>query len=851
MSRSAASARPNGPSFSARRLAIAGPATALVAAATIAATSALVLPVSTAEAATAAVAEDSFTRQASGSWGSADVGGAYNLTRAATTDVGTSGSQAYEVLKTGAEVTARLQSAIDTDIAISDTLSFSSATDTAYDIQHRWNARQQADGSGYSGRIRITSDGSASLGLTRVNGSTSTWLGGATVPTMFEPGQSIRTEFEVGGGTTVGIKMRAWAVGSPVPGWQTTFADTSANRITAAGWVGMTDYATMTTNPVTVSHDDLYAGPPGTTPTPSVPPSSAPPSSQPPSTPPTTQPPSAPPTPGPATNRGSVPVGSANYPVPAGAIFVAPNGNNANAGTQAAPLATVSAAVMKIPSGGAGTIVLRAGVYHQSVKAESNRSATIQNYPGEAVWFDGSVPVTNWTASASTWRSTGWTTEFSSLMGGGATYKNQFLAANKVAPDPDQVFIDGAALKQVATANDVVAGTFAVDDATDTLIIGSDPTGKQVRASDLQQAIFLSGKNSAVRGIGVRRYANPYEVKGAVRIINTGGTVSDVVVEDVATFGITVSSPTKSIDHVTVQRAGMMGIGGNQIDNSVIKNSLVNNNNTEGFKAEPEAGGIKITSSRTITVDNVEASNNTGSTGIWFDVSCHDISMVNSTANDNTKYGIEVEISGHGIVANNQAIGGEAGIILFDANDMKVFNNDVGNNTQYGIKLAQDDRRQANLGTQPAGRDPRRVNVVDPTVTWITSNVEVSNNAFGKGNRSHSHLYALDGRTNRAVDTWNLKVTGNLFNKAKFLSSETTMVSWGTGDNVTVERYETSAALSSAKGSSWENAQLATSKVIADMGQDKAANAAVAVPIPTDVAEASSLAAGAKLIGAQ
>jgi len=209
MSRSAASARPNGPSFSARRLAIAGPATALVAAATIAATCALVLPVSTAEAATAAVAEDSFTREASGSWGSADVGGAYTLTRAATTDVGTTGSKGYEVLKTGAEVTARLKSAVDTDVAIADTLSFSSAADTAYDIQHRWNLRQQVDGSGYSGRIRITSDGSASLGLTRVNGSTSTWLGGLTVPTLFEAGQSIRTEFEVGGGTTVGIKMRA------------------------------------------------------------------------------------------------------------------------------------------------------------------------------------------------------------------------------------------------------------------------------------------------------------------------------------------------------------------------------------------------------------------------------------------------------------------------------------------------------------------------------------------------------------------------------------------------------------------------------------------------------------------
>ena len=162
---------------------------------------------------------------------------------------------------------------------------------------------------------------------------------------------------------------------------------------------------------------------------------------------------------------------------------------------------------------------------------------------------------------------------------------------------------------------------------------------------------------------------------------------------------------------------------------------------------------MKFTASRTVTVDNVEANNNIGATGIWFDVSSHDITVVNSTANGNTKYGIEVEVSGHGIIANNQAIGGEAGIILFDANDFKVFNNDVGNNTLYGIKLAQDERRQANLGTYPYARDPRRANVVDPTVTWITKNVQVSNNAFGKGNRNHSHLYALDARTNRPVDT--------------------------------------------------------------------------------------------------
>ena len=89
-----------------------------------------------------------------------------------------------------------------TDVALADSVTFSAAADAAYDISHRWNVRQQADGSGYFGRIRITSDGQATLGLSRLNGSSSTWLGGVTLPITIEPGQSTRTELEVSGAST-------------------------------------------------------------------------------------------------------------------------------------------------------------------------------------------------------------------------------------------------------------------------------------------------------------------------------------------------------------------------------------------------------------------------------------------------------------------------------------------------------------------------------------------------------------------------------------------------------------------------------------------------------------------------
>jgi parallel beta-helix repeat protein len=358
--------------------------------------------------------------------------------------------------------------------------------------------------------------------------------------------------------------------------------------------------------------------------------------------------------------------------------------------------------------------------------------------------------------------------------------------------------------------------------------------------------VSLTGTNSVLQGVGVRRYANGYEVKGAVRMGNTGGVVRNVIIEDVATFGLTLANSDKVVDHVTIRRAGQLGIGGHQTDRSVFSNSIVSGNNTEKFKDAPVSGGLKFTASRMLRIDNVEANNNV-TTGIWCDVSSYQLTIVNNTANGNGKHGIEVEISDTGIIANNQAInGGEDGIILFDSGHFKVFNNEVGGSSLFGIKLAQDERRQAALGKNPEGRDSRYKDVVDPNIPWITQDIQLSNNVFGNG--GGFQVYALDGKTKRAVDTWRLKLTGNLFNK-RAVKTNPSMVAWGKGDNVTLERYETPALLAAAKASSAPNSQIGSSKPILEMGPDKTAYGSGAVPIPTDVAAATGLTAGSRLMG--
>ena len=773
-----------------------------------------------------ALVKDTFTRTSSTSWASAESGGEYKVSGKGT--VATTGTTGTATVPAGGHMIASLPGVSALNVDVSDTVKFTSSG--TYDLMTGWRARVQSDGSAYTARVRVSSSGKATIGVSRINGTSNTWLDGATLPFRVSSGQSIVGELQVTGTSVVQLNLRAWVSGSATPAWQVQYSDSASNRIQKAGAVGVYDSVVSAPNSVKFTHDDLSVGSND---------GSADASEETADDSTTTAD---------DPSRGSQAVGSSSYTPPAGAIFVDPSkGSDSNSGSQSSPMKTVVAAAAKASSG--GTLVLRAGTYHESLVVASNKTITIQNYPGEEVWFDGSTAVTNWTKSGSTWVSSGWTKEFSSTMGSTAAFKARFIGSNAMAAHPDQVFVNGRALTQVGSASAVKGNAFYVNDAANTITIGTDPSGKSVRASDLAQAINLSGPNSVVRGIGVRRYANGYEVRGAVRLGNIGGTLRNVVIQDVATIGLSLGNKNKVIDHVTVQRAGMLGIAGNQTDNSQITNSVVTDNNTEHFKDAPVSGGIKMTAARTMTIDNVDASDNEGSC-IWFDVSSYKLTIVNNIANRCTKHGIEVEVSDTGIIANNVAKGGgEDGIIIFDSGNFKVFNNEVGGSSLFGIKLVQDERRQATLGSFAEARDSRYKNVVDSTITWVTRNIQISNNVFGNG--GSFQLYALDGKTNRAVDSWGLVVTGNLFNPRLDKKTQPTMVAWGKGDNKTLERYETPTALAAAKNSSWKNAQVSASKSIDSMSGDAFTYASTAVPIPSDVAAASGLPSGQRLLGVQ
>ncbi|MBC9225979.1 hypothetical protein GL325_06590, partial [Aeromicrobium sp. 636] len=359
-----------------------------------------------------------------------------------------------------------------------------------------------------------------------------------------------------------------------------------------------------------------------------------------------------------ASKPGSLPVGSASYVVPVGAVFVAASGSSGGSGSQSDPFGSLGAALAKVKSG--STLVLRGGSYHESVRVPFNKKVTIQPYPGEAVWLDGTVPVTGWQKSGSSWFVSGWNHNLDSRVSfNSAADQSDWFVDPKypMAGHPDQVWIGGQRLAEVGSAAAVKPGTFFVDTAAKRLVVGSDPTSKQVRASVLQRALQIQGEGTIVRGIGVRRYANTLHLMGAVTAEVHDLALENMVITENATVGLYGWNDRHRFRRLTITDNGMLGFGHAGAKDMVLTESIVSGNNSEHFNGAPVAGGIKIGRSTGVTVSANLVRDNINSSGIWLDESVKGATVVANTVRDNDTTGIMAEISDNVVIADNHVTG--------------------------------------------------------------------------------------------------------------------------------------------------------------------------------------------------
>jgi hypothetical protein len=379
-------------------------------------------------------------------------------------------------------------------------------------------------------------------------------------------------------------------------------------------------------------------------------------------------------------------------------------------------------------------IVLRGGTYHEDAEVPANKSLTIESYPHEAVWMDGSSAVTGWVAQSGHWVRAGWTTHFDDSptfirgTADGTSYGQFVNPAHPMAAYPDQVWINGRSQKQVGSAAAVAPGSFYVDQANDQLVLGSNPAGKSIRAATLNLALTVRSPHTTVAGIGFRDYAPSVPDMGAVRLLGDGDQGTDLDVTGMSTTGIFLTGNGLTLSHVTIKFCGLVGLYASEANNLTLNGVTANRNNSEDFNQSPVSGGAKIGRSRGITVRGSRFSANNGP-GLWFDESVYDASVTASNLNGDAGHGLIFEISSKATVVDDRFIGdgfGDAGeaLKINDTSNVTVWNNTFANNNR-NIEILQDSRIASNQAVP--GHNPARA-FPDPTMTWLVGPVSLGDN---------------------------------------------------------------------------------------------------------------------------
>jgi hypothetical protein len=426
------------------------------------------------------------------------------------------------------------------------------------------------------------------------------------------------------------------------------------------------------------------------------------------------------------------------YPLNGSCVFVSNSGSDSNPGTISRPKLRIASAIAACQTN--GTVVVRGGTYYEGSLTVQGKSITIQNYPGEEVWVDGSSTHTNpsVTGSARIFPFFSWQTP---VLANDAAWPQVSTTAsppaNAFAGWPEMVWNGTTELTQVAdiTAIGVTPNSFYADRVNNQLVLALGTGATVITVAGKVDGLFVDGLAAAgtkVKGINFRKFATTMAQQAAVKLFATGCVMEDCIVEDTANSGIYISQADNVIvRNCTVRRAGQIGIGAYRANNLRLEANDIVQSNNKTFAAQHATGGIKITNSRPVLVqDNVI--NGVTANGIWFDQSCVNGTVYRNYVKGATRNGIEIEISAsfnvHGNVVHDCGTLDSGGILINESHDCDVWHNTIHNCGPWGFRIMEGGR----VPTSPplAGDlDARYPNdVANGIVTWQTTVISFCNN---------------------------------------------------------------------------------------------------------------------------
>ncbi len=423
------------------------------------------------------------------------------------------------------------------------------------------------------------------------------------------------------------------------------------------------------------------------------------------------------------------------YEVPAGAIFLSVQGDDGAVGDEASPVRSLERALSLVPDG--GTVVVRGGIYRDGSSTGIDKTVTLQPYPHEQVWFDGTDVTTGWySVGDGVWALDDWSTpSFCDGQYYDVPYDQQREdntgpcthldmsghPDNPAAGDPQMLFLDGEPVREVLTRDEVEGPSFFYDQQARQVFLGVDPQDRLVEMAARPMALRLEGGDggSVVRGLGFRRFAsnefNGNVTHGAVLSNQPGNLIEGNAFTQMAGAAVSVANSRDVVVRANrFIRNGFNGLDANgsstrgDRDDILIEGNLFDGNNTElfgkGCSASCAAAGSKLAHMNGLTVrDNVFQNTREG-TGFWCDLDCSRAVITRNVFRDNGGSGLYYEVSDEGIIADNLMIGNDEYGLKSGSADMEIAHNTlVGNGTN--VLLYDDDRSPGVDGWDDIGPD--------------------------------------------------------------------------------------------------------------------------------------------------
>ncbi len=269
---------------------------------------------------------------------------------------------------------------------------------------------------------------------------------------------------------------------------------------------------------------------------------------------------------------------------------------------------------------------------------------------------------------------------------------------------PEQVFLDGVELLQVATGTVPASGQFALDGSRHVLL-ADNPTGRVVEVTTRVRWIEGAASNVTIQGFTMQHAASG-ALDGGISLgaTSTGWTVQDNHL--LHTHGGVLWGGYGSGHRILrneIAYGGVFGIIDTGAD-ALVQGNDIHHNHTEFYNCGWGCGGLKMTQTGLVFDANTVHDNQ--GPGVWVDIQATGARFTNNRVHHNRDIGIFCEITSGCVITDNVVYnnGGPAsgwgwggGIVLSSSRDAEIARNVVAWNGD-GITILSQDRPDAPAG---------------------------------------------------------------------------------------------------------------------------------------------------------